>query len=626
MSSTKQRFPRIILAILSLALAARFCHADDPIVPPAGGTDVLTFDQNSAIEFRQSNVQATTAWISVKDMPFDTLYQVKSDIRFSNQKNMQTIVPIKGEFKTGDVILISFWMRRPGAGGQPNNATFRVRTAPSNQVYEYKLSAYREWKQHVRSFIASSDFVAEQSDIQILLGEAGRTAEIADLRLINYGKDYDIASLPRSTVNYKGRDADAQWRKDALARIEKLRKANLQIQVVDAQGKPVSGAQVHVQMQQHSFGFGTAVNAWLIGGKESEFPYSKMRSGTKFTASWDDAQNYRKILKQFFSSVTFESELRPHVWKKQMSGSRGGKQLYRVFADQAVPWLQANNIGMRGHYLAWAPMDFNAIEKEFVGDPIGHRKWLWEHMGDVLPKTSDYVTEWDTINHIIGWGKHTYEKEYGGPEIYAEIMKEARRLAPNATHAINEGKVLPDGYKRKPYKKIVEFLNEQGQAPDTVGFMAHFGLTSLTPPEELLEVYDDFAEVAPRLQLSEFDVEAGDDEQLQADYYRDVMIASFSHPNFVSIIQWGFWEGAHWKSAAALWRTDWSLKPSGKVFVDLVTKQWWTDETVTSDSTGECELRGFLGDYKLTVKIENRTTQTLVTLKPDTAKVRIQLD
>ena len=42
---------------------------------------------------------------------------------------------------------------------------------------------------------------------------------------------------------------------------------------------------------------------------------------------------------------------------------------------------------------------------------------------------------------------------------------------------------------------------------------------------------------------------------------RDVMIASFSHPNFIAIVQWGFWEKMHWKPAAALWREDWTLKP-----------------------------------------------------------------
>ena len=155
--------------------------------------------------------------------------------------------------------------------------------------------------------------------------------------------------------------------------------------------------------------------------------------------------------------------------------------------------------------------------------------------------------------------------------------------------------------------------------------MAHFGLTSLTPPEELLEVYDDFAEIAPRLQLSEFDVEAGDDEELQADYYRDVMLASFSHPNFDAIVQWGFWENAHWKPHAALWRKDWTLKPAGEVFVDLVTKQWWTDELVKSGVSGEAAVRGFLGDYEFSVSRGGEKIVEEVSLGAKGEQVLIQM-
>ena len=596
-----------------------------PIIPPKGGQDVLAFGQESPIAFQKQNLEATAKWVAVKDMPFEKAYQVDSEVRFSDAKNMQVTLPINSAFKKGDVILISFWIRRPGAGGQPNNVYLDVNTDVGKPTYQYKLAGYRAWKQHVRSFVATADNTLEKSNINILLGEAGKTCEIADLRLINYGADYDIETLPRSTVNYKGREPDAQWRNDALARIEKIRKGDLTIEVVDAAGKPVEGANVQIQMQRHSFGFGNVVNANLLGGEEGSFPYTKVRSGKKIKSTWEEAQKYRETIKEHFNTVTFESELRPHVWQKQMGNSADGKKLLKVFTQGAVPWLQANDIRIRGHYLSWGAMDFNALEKQFVGDSEAHRKWLWAHMADVIPKT-EFVTEWDTINHIIAWGKHTYEKEYGSMQIYADIMAEARRLAPNSSHAINEGKVLPNGYKREPYKRVIRFLNEQGQAPDTVGFMGHFELMTLTPPEELLEVYDNFAELAPRLQLSEFDVEAGDDDKLQADYYRDVMIASFSHPNFVSIVQWGFWEKAHWKPAAALWRADWSLKPAGEVFVELTKKQWWTDEATKTNAAGNSKVRGFLGDYKINVEHDGKTVTGKTTLTRDGTTLRIKID
>ncbi|MDB4438359.1 endo-1,4-beta-xylanase, partial [bacterium] len=359
--------------------------------------------------------------------------------------------------------------------------------------------------------------------------------------------------------------------------------------------------------------------------EENDFPYTKKRNGETYVTTWKETQKYREVVREYFNMVTFESEFRPHVWKSQTGGSARGQKNYKILTESAIPWLQKNEIGIRGHYLSWGAMDFNAMEKEYVGNPDGHQKWLWEHMEDVLSKTDGVVAEWDSINHIVAWGKHTYEKEYGGMEILAEIMAEARRLAPDTNHAINEGKILPDGYKREPYKRVIRFLNEKGQAPDTVGFMAHFGLTSLTPPGELLEVYDDFAKIAPRLQLSEFDVDAGDDEELQSDYYRDVMLATFSHPNFNAIVQWGFWENAHWKPHAALWRKDWSLKPAGKVYDDLVKSQWWTNEAVHTSDQGLGKVRGFRGDYEVSVTRHGQTVTKSVKLGRDGTRVIVEL-
>jgi GH35 family endo-1,4-beta-xylanase len=621
---SKFNYLTLLILFFTFAIASGVVQAEDPIVPPAGGKALLTFNENSGIQFEKS-IEASSKWEPVEEMPFEAAFRIKSDIRYSKPDNMKVVVPLTSDIKKGDVVLLSFWMRRPGAGGQPNNVFMNVQSDSGKPQYQYKLSAYRAWKQHVRSFVATADYGSGKSNMTILLGQAGTKADIAELQLINYGPDRDISSLPRSTVNYKGREAGAQWRKDALARIEKIRKGDLTVEVVDTDGNPVPNATVKVEMQRHAFTFGNVVNSSLLGAEEKHFPYIKNRAGTKYSSTFEEAQRYRQIVKENFNCVTFESELRPHIWQSQTSGTTGNKKLHRIFMQGAIPFLKQNNVAVRGHYLSWGAMDFNEMEKQFLGDPEAHRKWLWDHMADIVPATSDFIDEWDTINHIIAWGKHTYEAEYGSMQIYADIMKEARRLAPNASHAINEGKVLPNGYKREPYKRVIRFLNEAGQAPDTVGFMGHFELMTLTPPEELLEVYDNFAEIAPRLQLSEFDVEAGDDDQLQADYYRDVMIASFSHPNFVGIIQWGFWENHHWKPAAALWRKDWSLKPAGQVYVDLVKNQWWTSESTTTSDTGQCKIRGFLGDYEILVEHDGKRTLKSATLIQDSTNVRVQL-
>src|SRR5438046_29279 len=62
-------------------------------------------------------------------------------------------------------------------------------------------------------------------------------------------------SLPL-ILNYKGREANAAWRKEAEARIEKVRKGEIEVVVNDASGKAISGADVAVKMKRHAFSWG----------------------------------------------------------------------------------------------------------------------------------------------------------------------------------------------------------------------------------------------------------------------------------------------------------------------------------------------------------------------------------
>src|SRR5213076_2728496 len=67
-------------------------------------------------------------------------------------------------------------------------------------------------------------------------------------------------SLPL-VLNYKGREADAPWRKEAEARIEKFRKGDIAVVVNDASGNPVAGADVAIKIKRQAFSWGAATRA-----------------------------------------------------------------------------------------------------------------------------------------------------------------------------------------------------------------------------------------------------------------------------------------------------------------------------------------------------------------------------
>jgi hypothetical protein len=76
----------------------------------------------------------------------------------------------------------------------------------------------------------------------------------------------------------------------------------------------------------------------------------------------------------------------------------------------------------------------------------------------------------------------------------------------------------------------------------------------------------------------------------------------FSHPSVTDLLIWGFWEKAHWIPSAAYYRADWSLRPAGQAWRDLVFRDWWTKADAVTAADGTCQVRGFLGDYEIEVE------------------------
>jgi hypothetical protein len=126
------------------------------------------------------------------------------------------------------------------------------------------------------------------------------------------------------------------------------------------------------------------------------------------------------------------------------------------------------------------------------------------------------------------------------------------------------------------------------------------------------------------VRITELDIDSND-EKLQADYLRDFLTATFSHPNINGIMIWGFWESAHWRPNAAMYHSDWSPRPIAGVWKDLIFKQWWTDQHASTDAMGKAKIRGFLGDYDITVTVGTRTTVAKALLTDAGTSLRITL-
>jgi hypothetical protein len=119
-------------------------------------------------------------------------------------------------------------------------------------------------------------------------------------------------------------------------------------------------------------------------------------------------------------------------------------------------------------------------------------------------------------------------------------------------------------------------------------------------------IVDRFAALGKDIKITEHDINITQ-RNVQADYTRDFMTILFSHASVKSFMIWGFWQNSHWKPDAALFNADWTIRPHGEAWKDLVFNQWWTKKAdKIADTSGKVSFEGFLGTYKYTIKSGGR--------------------
>lgn len=113
------------------------------------------------------------------------------------------------------------------------------------------------------------------------------------------------------------------WKAQANARIEQIRKRDVRLLIVDAAGNPVPGTSVAVRQTRHSFGFGSAINN--IGNP-----------------------TYAAFFKTNFEWAVMENESKWYYNEPSRSNVT-----YTV-ADSITNFCYTNGITLRGHAIFWA--------------------------------------------------------------------------------------------------------------------------------------------------------------------------------------------------------------------------------------------------------------------------------
>jgi len=530
------------------------------------------------------------------------------------QIESRSVIPLR----SGDWVLLTFYARTIRASDEKRGARlgahFGFSIPPWSGSLSRETALSPQWKKYYYSFPlviknklkkSGDKNLAAAGEQRVLFNLAfpPQTIELADIRCVSYGPKVIYRDLPQMPVTYAGREPDAAWRRAAEERIEKLRKGDLTV-AVTRDGKPVADAKVEVRMVRHAFGFGTASSSFRILKDKSP-----------------DGERYRQELLRLFNGCTPESGLTMRSWWHNPDAQKA--------AIEEINWLREHGMEVHGHPLVWPswrknPPDMKSMEK----NPALLRKTIDAHIRDIVTATKGAVSMWLVVNE--SWASFDWI-DLLGEESLAEWFRAARKADPDVKLFINENRILGAGdantnsVKHRYLEQIVKRLLAGGAPIQGIGLQSHSSWESFMSPENMLKVLDRLAAVGNlEIAVTEFGFYVSD-EDLQGDFVRDYYLTLFSHPNVTSIYMWGFWDGQHHAYNAPIFRKNWTLKPAGKAYQDLVLGKWWTNADGATDAGGRFRTRGFLGQYEIVVRSGNRTRTVRASLPKDGATVAVEL-
>jgi GH35 family endo-1,4-beta-xylanase len=395
----------------------------------------------------------------------------------------------------------------------------------------------------------------------------------------------------------------------AEARIEQYRKADASILVTDCEGRPVPGVRVKVEQTRHAFLFGC--NAFLSGR------LSDQGEELAYRDRFGELMNYATL---------------PFYWWSY-EAEQGNPKREQIL--QTAAWCQEKGIRLKGHPLVW-----NYSEPKWLSDATGEvRSLQLNRITDCVSQYSGTIDTWDVVNEATGFDtKDSIErapkltrvwKESGVVEFVRECFRLARNANPKATLIIN------DNHADETYAALLDKLADDRGNPlyDVIGIQSHMH-TGVWAPSRIWKVLDRFGKFRRPIHFTETTIVSGalgweltqaygswpassTGEMYQARGAEMFYTLLFSHPSVEAITWWDFSDKDAWQGApAGLVDRNQSAKPVYNRLKNLIKGKWWTRRITRTGVDGVARFRGFLGDYDITVELENgiRTT-TAMTLK-----------
>ena len=388
----------------------------------------------------------------------------------------------------------------------------------------------------------------------------------------------------------------------ANERIQKYRTANLAVEVVDRQGKPLPQAQVEVRQTRHDFLFGCHYGRW------------QLRTDREREIYWDHFKELLNYVSVGFAWARFEPE----------QGKRRHEQM-----DELLKMCEAQKMTCQGHLVMW---NHTCCSPTWLPeDPVEILKHCDAHVQDVVSRYKGRVKYYILVNETTDCFREEApdEKAYdnaitrawqhaGRIPFAKRFFKIAHKADPTAGHLINDYRM------GKPYEDIIEQLVDERGRPlyGVVGLQSHMH-EGYWGAEKIWDILERYARFGKPLHFTENTQISGRcrsrntikwleqdpnwkstkiGEIRQADQVAELYTLIFSHPavqafTWFNLVDYG-WLGA----PGGLLHADLSPKPAYEKLHSLIKGEWWTETTAETNGKGRASVRAFYGDYAITAQ------------------------
>lgn len=411
--------------------------------------------------------------------------------------------------------------------------------------------------------------------------------------------------------NLFGQMLDEYHYQQALDRIENVRKGSIRIQIVDAAGNPIPGVAVHFNQTNHEFLFGAMF-----------FHYGEFKN-----PGWNET--YATL----FSDV-FNLALTHSYWAAWESPEYFPDE-YRI--NESLAYCREHDLETKMHPLVWdhpagIPEWLNI--DELTQDEI--RELYLDRVASMVEKYRDNVTYWDVVNEPVHRGTFGLDPV----DFVAECFQTANSTNPEAHLILNDYGMMGHDFGTSDITRLINQLKAEGAPFDIIGMQSHAMDTDWVPTYEIWGTLDGYAKLGKRIHITEFMVPSRAvpitnswkkglwSPEYQAEYARRFYTTAFSHPACDAICWWGFDDRSNptKNEGYGLVTGDLEPKPAYTMLKQLITQEWHTQGTVTTDPAGWIDFTGFYGTYKVSIDLGGSThTFELSRGKESSPEFRIQI-